>query len=42
VTANFTGDLALSVSYTVKRNSRVLIGSEKTDTETAVSVIYGF
>jgi putative salt-induced outer membrane protein len=42
VTANLTGDLALSISYTVKRNSNVLIGSEKTDTETAVSVIYGF
>lgn len=42
VTANLTGDLALSVSYTVKHNSSVLIGSEKTDTATAVSVIYGF
>lgn len=42
VTANLTGDLALSVSYTVKHNSSVPIGSEKTDTATAVSVIYGF
>jgi len=42
VTANFTGDLALSVSYTVKHNSSVPIGSERTDTATAVSVIYGF
>jgi len=42
VTANLSGDLALSVSYTVKHNSRAPIGSEKTDTATAVSVIYGF
>jgi putative salt-induced outer membrane protein len=42
VTANLTGDLALSVSYTVKHNSDVPVGTEKTDTATAVSVIYGF
>jgi putative salt-induced outer membrane protein len=42
VTANLSGDLALSVSYTVKHNSVVLVGNEKTDTATAVSVIYGF
>lgn len=42
VTANLTGDLALSVSYTVKHNSSVPIGSENTDTSTAVSLIYGF
>lgn len=42
VTANLSGDLALSVSYTVKHNSDVPIGTQKTDTATAVSVIYGF
>lgn len=42
VTANLTGDLALSISYTVKHNSDVPVGTQKTDTATAVSVIYGF
>jgi putative salt-induced outer membrane protein len=42
LTANLSGGLALSISYTVKHNSTVPAGSEKTDTATAVSVIYGF
>lgn len=42
LTATLTGELALSVSYTVKHNSDVPGGSEKTDTATAVSLIYGF
>jgi putative salt-induced outer membrane protein len=42
VTANLTGELALSVSYTVKHNSDVPAGSATTDTATAVSLIYGF
>lgn len=42
VTANLAGNLALSMSYTVKHNSDVPLGAEKTDTATAVSVIYGF
>lgn len=42
VTANLTGDLALSVSYTVKHNSDVPVGRVKTETATAVSIIYGF
>lgn len=42
VTANLTGDLALSLSLTVKRNSDVPPGRVNTDTSTLVSVIYGF
>ena len=42
ITANLTGDLALSVSYTVRRNSDVPPGRVNTDTSTLVSVIYGF
>lgn len=42
VTANLTGELALSVSYTVKHNSDVPAGGASTDTATAVSLIYGF
>jgi len=42
VTSNLMGDLALSLSYTVKHNSDVPIDVEKTDTTTAVSLIYGF
>lgn len=42
VTANLTGNLALSVSYTVKHNSDVPVGLVKTETATAVSIIYGF
>lgn len=42
LTANLTGRLALSVSYTVKRNTRVPAERVKTDTATAISLIYGF
>ena len=42
VTANLTGDLALSISYSVRRNSDVPPGRVKTDTATLVSIIYGF
>lgn len=35
-------NFALSVSYTVKRNSNVPVGKTKTDTATAVSLVYGF
>ena len=42
LTANLTGELALSLSYTVKHNSEVPAGSVQTDTATTVSVIYGF
>lgn len=42
VTSKLKGNLALSVSYTVKHNSDVSPDLVKTDTATAVSVIYGF
>ena len=40
--ATLIGDLALVLSYTIKRNSEVLPGIEKTDTFTAISLEYGF
>ena len=36
------GNLSSKISYTVKRNSDVAVGTEKTDTITTVSLIYGF
>ncbi|MCW8855233.1 MAG: DUF481 domain-containing protein [Gammaproteobacteria bacterium] len=36
------GNLSSKISYTVKRNSDVAVGTEKTDTVTTVSLIYGF
>lgn len=42
VTANLRGTLAMSISYTVKHNTDVAPGLERTDTATMVSVIYGF
>lgn len=36
------GSLAMKLSYTVKRNSEVPLGIEKTDTESAVTLIYSF
>ncbi len=40
--ATLVGDLALVLSYTIKHNSDVLPGIEKTDTFTAISLEYGF
>lgn len=40
--ASLMENLALVASYTVQNNSDVPIGSEKTDTFTAISVEYGF
>ena len=40
--ASLYENLALVVAYTVKNNSDVPAGSEKTDTFTAISVEYGF
>lgn len=40
--ANLLGDLALVASYTIKNNSDVLPGTEKTDTYTALSLEYAF
>lgn len=40
--AQLVGSLAMVVSYTVRRNSDVLPGTEKTDTRTAISLEYAF
>lgn len=42
LTARLIGGFALVASYTVKNNSDVLPGSEKTDTFTALSLEYAF
>lgn len=42
ITAQLIGDLALVASYTVKNNSDVLPGSEKTDTYSVVALEYQF
>ena len=42
LSASLVGSLALVASYTVKHNSDVLPGTEKTDTFTALSLEYGF
>lgn len=42
VRARLIGGLALVASYTVRRNSDVLPGTEKTDTRTAISLEYAF
>jgi len=40
--AQLVGSLALVASYTIRRNSDVLPGTEKTDTRAALSLEYGF
>ena len=40
--ATLIGDLALVASYTIKNNSEVPLGTEKTDTFTALSLEYAF
>ena len=40
--AQLVGSLALVASYTIRNNSDVLPGTEKTDTRTALSLEYGF
>jgi putative salt-induced outer membrane protein len=42
IEASLIGGLALVASYTVRHNSDVLPGSEKTDTRTALLLEYGF
>ena len=42
VKASLVGNLALVASYTIKNNSDVPVGSEKTDTFTAISLEYAF
>jgi putative salt-induced outer membrane protein len=36
------GSLAMKITYTVKHTSDVPVGVEETDTETAVTLVYGF
>lgn len=36
------GDLAMKATYTIKQTSEVPVGVEKTDTETAVTLVYSF
>ncbi len=42
VTARLIGQLALVASYTIKNNSDVPVGSEKTDTFSAIALEYAF
>ena len=42
VRARLLGDFALVLSYTIKHNTDVPLGSEKTDRLTAVSLEYAF
>lgn len=42
VTARLMDSLSLAVSYTIKNNSDVPVGSDKTDTFTAINLEYGF
>lgn len=42
LTAQINGRLATKITYTIKNTSDVPIGVEKTDTETAVTLVYSF
>ena len=42
LSARLVGNLALVASYKIKNNSKVLAGTEKTDTFTALSFEYAF
>ena len=42
ITARLIGALNLVASYTIRNNSDVPLGTEKTDTRTAVSLEYAF
>jgi putative salt-induced outer membrane protein len=42
VSASLVGNLALVASYTIRNNSKVPLGNEKTDTFTALSLEYSF
>ena len=42
LSANVSGSLAMKVSLNIKNNSEVPVGTEKTDTETAVTLVYSF
>ena len=40
--ANINSTLAMKISFTAKNTSDVPVGSKKTDTETAVTLVYSF
>jgi putative salt-induced outer membrane protein len=42
LTANINSTLAMKISLTIKNNSEVPLGSKKTDTQTAVTLVYSF
>lgn len=42
IRARLFGEFNLVLSYTIKRNSDVPVGAEKTDTQTAISIEYAF
>ena len=42
VKVNMTESLALKLSYTLKHNSKVLVGRENLDALTALTLVYGF
>ena len=42
LTAQVNGSLATKLTYTIKNTSEVPVGVEKTDTETAVTLVYSF
>jgi putative salt-induced outer membrane protein len=42
ITARLIGALNLVASYTIRNNSDVPVGTEKTDTRTAISLEYAF
>lgn len=42
LTAQINGSLATKITYTVKNSSEVPVGVKKTDTETAVTLVYNF
>ena len=42
ITATINGSLSMKLSLTVKHNSVVPVGRDKTDTETSVTLVYGF
>ena len=42
IQANINSTLALRFTYTIRHKSKVPVGTEKTDTETAISMVYTF
>ena len=42
IKANISGSLSMKLALVVKHNSEVPVGRKKTDTETSVTLVYGF